>query len=135
MTHLTPKLLTPDPLDGHLRTTTPDARDGEPRDMTGTAAHKALRDYWQVTPGGRNQRTPVNRPGDILTNLANAYNDRNAIHAAFYEARARRGWELKQSGMAIGEVLKELGIKNSKSLYSWWRRLGLIGKVDHEDEQ
>ena len=105
----------------------------QPRDMTGTAAHAALRAFWGVTgPSGRTaQEQQVT--GDTLGNLNHAVAARNERHAADYEARARQAWDLHQGGMTRDAAAKAAGISPRNALRRW-REMGLVTQVDESKD-
>lgn len=102
----------------------------EPRDLTGTPAHETLRAFWGA-PAGGNGREGREREsqGDALTNLTNSLIARNARHAADYEARARKAWEIYQAGRDEGVTRQQAADAANltvKAALGWWRRLGLV---------
>ena len=112
---------------------TDDPGASEVRDLTGAPGHEALRQYWQVQPGGRRERPAPNMPGDILANLDTAYRQRNTAQTARLEARARRAWEMRQQGLPMGEILTALDMTTSRTLYRWWMKLGLMTRLEVDE--
>jgi hypothetical protein len=91
-------------------------------DLTGHPGHDALRQFWQVPPGGyrRPQQPPKGVPGDVLTNLLLTSQRRNAALTADYDERARRAWDAYCNGAGTRrEVAKLAGISERVMLKRW----------------
>ena len=98
----------------------------DPRDVSGTPGHEALRAYWEVPPGGLNPRRPTTTPpgGDILSHLMRSQVQRsNAIGAA-----NRQKALAAHAEYTAGMTLKELQAKYHLAPATFrghWRAAGL----------
>lgn len=98
----------------------------EPRDLTGTPAHEALRAHWQVPAGGYRRQPAANTEGDILANLDGAYRKRRDRLAAGIEARAKVAWDIYVDAagtMTVEVAAKRAGLSHTTAR-AWWRKLG-----------
>lgn len=93
-----------------------------PRNMTGTEAHRKLREFWQSQP--RPDAQAVKRPtGDIIANLRHTYDAKRGINND--EGKAQRAYQLiTERGLTMRSAAQTVGMEANK-IREWWRRLGL----------
>lgn len=88
----------------------------EPRNLSGTPGHAALRSFWQSQP-----RKAV-RP-DVVTNLQRTTAN-VARGGAATEKKAREAHALAVAGMTATDAARAVGLKVT-TVYVWWQRLNL----------
>ena len=83
-----------------------DMTDG--RDMTGTAAHDALRAYWQAH---REDAPAVKPKADIVANQTRAAAQRRAKQDAVFDDKTLAAWQLiSMNRLSIAAACAEVGI-------------------------
>lgn len=88
----------------------------EPRDLTGTPAHEALREYWAARQEVGRRRTARERQvtGEIEANIRHTIAARNRKLEDHYEAKAVRAWELyqaeRENGMTHEQAAAAVGV-------------------------
>ena len=83
-----------------------DMTDG--RDMTGTAAHDALRAYWQAH---RDDAPTVKPKADIVANQTRAAAQRRAKQDAVFDDKTLAAWQLiSMNRLSIAAACAEVGI-------------------------
>lgn len=124
-----------------LRTGTEPAY-SQPRDMTGTPAHIALRDALGVPPGGRAPRPPSARKSDNpVTNLTATILKRLAGRQDELREKALLAWADYQAGAMINDLKAKYHMAG-ETLVSQWKKAGLNyqprgrgpGTLDRSDE-